>query len=240
MAHDKQQFYSTHESDSQATILLGKHLQLLAKKLSKTDTYVSFWVGLTINRWYQITDDGTRKKRNKRQKNTSKGVDPKELKGNQPLMPRHAILTRFLINNPEYFHAINVSFDDLFQEIDGFFTANRAFLEPMGEFYESFSYSKLAIILGLEPSAAVRVQEGANSISPTATNMINIIYINLKLAETVEQKFDLINRLKENVDEEAAARGIPYGKIWEKGGFSKLATRPEIAMQSETDKDEDD
>lgn len=205
-------------------LLLGKDLPTLAKKLKKTDAHVSWLLGLNIGRWYVITADGSRKKRNKTMPSSG------EQGGDLPLIPRHSIMARFLMSNPEY--AQPPSFHDLLEELSA--------IDP------SIDHRKLAIILGLEPTAGDRMIQssgkslvGGTKLSPTAANMINLIYTNLKFAADLDQKKDLLRKLIDNVNQEAAARGIPFGKIWEKGGWTRLATRPELMSTVKSAKSEE-
>lgn len=210
-------------------LLLGKDLPMLVRLLKSTDSNVSSMLGLSIHRWYVMSADGTRKTRNPKKKDTGAATGDENgdqadamHKGEEPLIPRYAIMTRFLMSHPHY--VAEPSFEDL--------------LKALQELDPSMDHRKLAIILGLELSAGDRVRLNnelvvslSNKLSPTANKMIALIYTNLQLAKSEEEKRLLLDRLIENVNQEAAARGIPYGLIWEKGGWTKNATHPSLKTQ---------
>lgn len=207
-------------ANTSAHLLVGKDLPRLVRILKSTDAHISAMLGLTIGRWYILSADGTRKKRN------SASQDVTKQKGNEPLIPRHAIMTRFLLENPKYGNP--PTFNDLLDELKE--------LDP------EMNHRKLAIILGLEPTAGDRIMQStgrvmaaSTKLSPTATNMIILIYNNLKYSKSREQKIELLQRLVDNVNNEAEARGIAFGRIWEKGGWNKYATNPALNGTDESD-----
>lgn len=194
----------------QHQLLEGRHLVELANTLAVTDREAAALTGYTINGYYKASADGTRRQRNK---NLITAAKPKEeMKGFEPLIPRQAILVRLLLNHPDFF--LKADFDVLHEFVMA--------TDP------SVTRSHMAIMLGLEPSAAIRVENGNKKLSPSVSQLINIIYINMLIASNDKERQEIIDALRKNVNAEAAARGIPYGEIWLKGGFTKLATHPRL------------
>lgn len=132
----------------------------------------------------------------------------------------HAILTRILMERPDLCplpqHPPAQEVFDMLKAVDPDLTERQ-----------------FPVLLGMEPTAAVRLLDENKDRSPIANTMLLLIHNAMQGCTNANERRQVYDFLREKAEEEARSRGMDERRMWTRGGWRKhLRKKKELACEA--------